>query len=155
MKVQRVGSSANKASLPWPKISLTPLLKTQTTYTTNTTQITLSPMTTLHRTKCLPKKTLSTAWQLPWNPAASGNSFSLLLDLSNNAKCLAIEQGKQQSDSCSFQLTMILTKIISQSQNASGHHWKGSAPLVGFHVTSPQTVLRRSVSRICLSVWRF
>ena len=60
---------------------------------------------------CLPKKTLSISCH-SLTVALESRCFwyLLLLDLSNNAKCLATEQSKQVSDSCSFQLTMILTK---------------------------------------------
>ena len=155
MKVQRVGGSANKATLPWPNISLVPLFKTQPTDKTQ------HQWQHKHRIRIVfALVQCPIVHILPQLHSCSGipmllvllsnDSFSLLLDLSNNAKCLATEQGKQVSDSCSFQLKMILTKSAIQLFRAKTHHWKGSALLVGFHATCPKTVLRRSLSRICL-----
>ena len=115
MKVQRVGSSANKASLPWPKTSRSRHCSEhkQLIQLTQHQQHYHQWQHCTEQEYCMPKKTLSISCHsltVALESDASGTSFSLLLDLSNNAKCLATEQGKQVSDSCSFQLTMILTK---------------------------------------------
>ena len=86
---------------------------------------------------CLPKKTLSISCH-SLTVALESRCFwyLLLLDLSNNAKCLATEQSKQVSDSCSFQLKMILTKKWQNQQfnylepkhitEKAQHFWWGS-----------------------------